>query len=36
VWRDPLHFYRHQPAQPAALLSLLLFALGGAAGLSLS
>lgn len=28
VWRDPLAFHRSRPAQPAALLALLLYALG--------
>jgi 1,4-dihydroxy-2-naphthoate octaprenyltransferase len=32
TWRAPETFYRHQPVQPAALVSFVIYALGAAAG----
>lgn len=35
VWREPGTFHRHAPAQPAALLTFVLYALGAGAGMLL-
>ena len=36
AWADPDEFYRHYPAQPAALLTFVLYALGAGTGMLLS